>query len=311
MRVGVRRRLRNPVPLGPISLCLLSVNCCVPLVSFVRAQSPATGFEISHRARMLNPGEIVLLDVRTPVPPVDVRATAFGQPIRFFPNESNGVWRALVGIDLTTEPGDYPVAVRVTTSGGETVRQTYTLTVEPKDFPTRRLTVSPSYVDPPPEVIERIQRETRLQAELFDTSTGERLWRGGFDAPVPGVATSSFGRRSVFNGQPRSPHSGTDFQAAAGTPIKAPNHGTVALAGELYFSGNVVIIDHGWGLYSYLAHLSAIDVAEGDVVTPGQIVGRVGATGRVTGAHLHWTVRLNDARVDPIALMELFPATGH
>ena len=307
MGVDVRRSFRHPIALGPIPLCMLSFVLSVPLSFPAGAQTPAADFEISHRARELNPGEIVLLDVRPSTPPADVRATAFGQPIRFFPIESEGVWRALVGIDLTTAPGDYPVAVGLTTVGGETVRQTYTLTVEPKDFPTRRLTVNPSYVDPPPDVIERIQREARLQAELFDTSTAERLWRGGFRAPVPGEATSSFGRRSVFNGQPRSPHSGTDFRAAQGMPIQAPNHGRVALAGELYFSGNVVIIDHGWGLYSYFAHLSVIDVTEGDVVTPGQIVGRVGATGRVTGAHLHWTVRLNDARVDPIALMELFP----
>jgi murein DD-endopeptidase MepM/ murein hydrolase activator NlpD len=309
MSVDVRRSFRQPIALGPISLCLLSVVLAAP-PSLARTQGPRTGFETSHQARALNPGEIVLLDVRPTVPPSDVRATAFGQAIRFFPVESEGVWRALIGIDLTTEPGDYPVAVRLTTAGDETVRQTHTLTVESKDFPTRRLTVNPSYVNPPADVVGRIQRETRLQAELFATATGERLWRGGFQAPVPGEATSSFGRRSVFNGQPRSPHSGADFQAAEGTPIRAPNHGIVALAGELYFSGNVVILDHGWGLYSYFAHLSAIDVADGDVVTPGQIVGKVGATGRVTGPHLHWTVRLNDARVDPIALMELFPAPG-
>ena len=89
--------------------------------------------------------------------------------------------------------------------------------------------------------------------------------------------------------------------------MKAPNTGTVVLAGDLYYSGNVVILDHGWGLYSYFAHLSVIDVAEGDTVTQGQVVGKVGATGRVTGPHLHWTVRLNDASVDPLSLMTLFP----
>ena len=263
--------------------------------------------DISHRARALHPGEVVVVEVRPSTAPVDIRATAFGRPVRFFPSERVGTWRALVGIDLTTEPGAYPIAVRATTSDGETERRTYTLTVGSKEFPTRRLTVAPSFVNPPPEVLDRIQREARQTAEIFRTSTGERLWRGGFRAPVPGEATSSFGRRSVFNGEARSPHSGTDFRAAAGTPIHAPTSGTVVLAGDLYFSGNVVIIDHGWGLYSYFAHLSAIDVTEGDALTPGQLVGRVGATGRVTGPHLHWTVRLNNARVDPLSLMELFP----
>ena len=139
--------------------------------------------------------------------------------------------------------------------------------------------------------------------------TDERLWSGGFLRPVPGDSTSSFGRRSVFNGQPRSPHSGTDFRGAEGTRITAPNAGIVVLAADLYFSGNVVIIDHGWGLYSYFAHLSSIAVEDGIRVEQGDVVGDVGATGRVTGPHLHWTVRLNDARVDPLSLMQLFPQT--
>ena len=265
--------------------------------------------DVSHQARALHPGEVVILELRSPRPVVTARATVFGSSIRFFP-DPQGVWRGLVGIDLETRPGEYAVAVRATDSDGATARAVYTLSVEPKDFPTRNLTVAPSFVDPPPEVIERIQREAARQAELFKSSTDARQWGGGFLRPVPGDASSSFGRRSVFNGQPRRPHSGTDFKAAMGTAIKAPSAGTIVLAEELYFSGNAVIIDHGWGLYSYFAHLSAIDVAVGDAVTQGQVVGKVGATGRVTGPHLHWTVRLNDARVDPVALMTLLPAGG-
>ena len=213
----------------------------------------------------------------------------------------------LVGIDLAASPGEYPIAVRATTGGGDTVRSTYTLNVDAKEFPTRHLSVSSSFVNPPAETLDRIQLEARKVAAIFGVASGDRQWQGGFAAPVPGEVMSSFGRRSVFNGQARSPHSGTDFRAGDGTPVKAPNAGTVVLVGDLYFSGNVVILNHGWGLYSYFAHLSAIAVAEGDVVTQGQVVGKVGATGRVTGPHLHWTVRLNDARVDPLSLMTLFP----
>ena len=119
----------------------------------------------------------------------------------------------------------------------------------------------------------------------------------GFAAP--------FGSRSVFNGQPRSPHSGADFRAAEGTPVVAPNVGRVVLTGDTYFSGGSIILDHGWGLYSYFAHLSKILVDKGDLVEPGQTVGQAGATGRVTGPHLHWTLRLNGARVDPLSLIEL------
>ena len=262
--------------------------------------------DLSHRARDIHPGEVVVLEVRPSENPATLSATAFGNSLRFF-RTSSEIWVALLGIDLTTEPGSYDVLVRATARDGEVTRQSYTLSVGQKDFPTRRLNVDPSFVSPPASVIERIQREARQLDEIFTTVTDERLWSGGFLRPVPGDSTSSFGRRSVFNGQPRSPHSGTDFRGAEGTPIKAPNAGIVVLAADLYFSGNVVILDHGWGLYSYFAHLSSIAVDEGVQVEQGDVVGDVGATGRVTGPHLHWTVRLNDARVDPLSLMTLFP----
>ena len=265
---------------------------------------------ITHRARALHPGEIVILNVRTSEAPASLDATAFGARLRFYPAGPSNVWSTLVGIDLDVEPGDHAVAVRAAAVDGAVAETVYTLAVEPKQFATRRLTVEPRYVDPPPDVVERILRERDQLAALFPVSSAVRYWRDGFLRPVPGRANSAFGRRSVFNGQARNPHSGADFRAGAGTPIKAPNDGVVVLATDLYFSGNVVIIDHGWGLYSFFAHLSAIDVAEGDRVRQGAVVGKVGATGRVTGPHLHWTVRLNDARVDPLSLLELFPAAA-
>jgi murein DD-endopeptidase MepM/ murein hydrolase activator NlpD len=113
----------------------------------------------------------------------------------------------------------------------------------------------------------------------------------------------------VFNGEPRSPHSGADFLSGTGTPIKAPNSGRIVAARELYFSGNTVIIDHGLGLFSMLAHLSQLDVREGDLVSAGQIVGLVGATGRVTGPHLHWALRVSGARIDPVSALALLGET--
>jgi murein DD-endopeptidase MepM/ murein hydrolase activator NlpD len=129
------------------------------------------------------------------------------------------------------------------------------------------------------------------------------LWSGAFERPVPQENNSAFGSRSVFNDQPRSPHSGADFLSPAGTPIHAPNAGRVMLAKELYFTGNTVIIDHGLGMFSLMAHLSAIEVHEHDIVKTGQLLGAVGATGRVTGAHLHWAIRINGARVDPLSVV--------
>jgi len=274
------------------------------LVVAVPAAAQSLDVTVSHHARGVFPGEAVRLMVEATGPLTEVRATAFDKTVRFY-QETGGVWHGLVGIDLLVEPGDHDVALRITPATGTAVERVYTLTVEHKEYQTRQLTVAPRYVEPPPDVSERIAREARQQAAIFATVTDERLWRGSWARPVPGRATGAFGSRSVFNGQPRSPHSGADFRAAEGTPVTAPNVGTVVLTGDTYFSGGSVILDHGWGLYSYFAHLSKILVEEGDLVEPGQAVGHAGATGRVTGPHLHWTLRLNGARVDPLSLIEI------
>ena len=258
---------------------------------------------MSHRARSVQPGELVRLQAVVPQDAVSVTGHVLDHPVRFYAAATPRVWHALVGIDLDASPGVLPVIVGAVTTGGLTLRARYELTVDPKEFPTRRLTVANEFVNPPPEVTDRIEREARRVSAIFGTETEDRFWSGSFARPVPGEATSSFGQRSILNGQPRSPHSGTDFRGGTGTPVKAPNTGRVVLAEEQYFSGNVVILDHGWGLYSYFAHLSRIDVAEGDTVVGGQVIGAIGATGRVTGPHLHWTVRVNGARVDALSVL--------
>jgi len=144
---------------------------------------------------------------------------------------------------------------------------------------------------------------------IFGSTRREKLWNGPFRLPVPGEVISVFGKRSIYNGRPRSPHAGVDFRGAAGTPIHAPNTGVVVLAAGLYFSGNTVIIDHGMGLYSYLGHMSSIAVKEGDHVETGDVVGRVGSTGVATGPHLHWTVRLIRTRIDPLSVVDLLGGT--
>jgi murein DD-endopeptidase MepM/ murein hydrolase activator NlpD len=199
-------------------------------------------------------------------------------------------WKDLVGIDLATKPGTYRMSSGVT------------LQVLPKQFPVRRLTVAPSFVTPPPEALPQIAADNAKTAALWGRVT-PRKWVNAFLLPVAEPPTSSFGTRSIFNGQPRSPHTGTDFLSPAGTPIHAANHGVVALAEALYFTGNTVIIDYGDGLYSLFAHMSEIRARVGDIVEPETVVGLVGATGRVTGPHLHWGVRLQGANVDPLSLV--------
>ena len=287
-----------------IRRCLRAGVWLLAAVAPATAQPGGVDVAVSHQARGVFPGEAVLLRVEVSGPVREVRATAFDETVRFY-QAADRVWHGLVGIDLLVEPGDHEVALRVVPVTGAPLARVYTLSVSHKEYQTRQLTVAPRYVEPPPEVGERIAREARQQRAIFATATGERLWRGSWRRPVEGPATSAFGSRSVFNGQPRNPHSGADFRAAEGTPVTAPNTGRVVLAGDTYFSGGSVILDHGWGLYSYFAHLSRILVEEGALIEPGQVVGHAGATGRVTGPHLHWTLRLNGARVDPLSLIAI------
>jgi len=177
------------------------------------------------------------------------------------------------------------------------------LVIDERHFETRRLRVQERFANPPPVESQRIAQEATLLATIFQQSHAARLWRGPFTLPVAGPPTSSFGRRTVMNGEPRGQHQGTDFRAAEGTPVWAPNAGIVALAADLYFTGNTVILDHGLGLFSVFAHLARVTVRKGVFVSRGDLVGEAGATGRVTGPHLHWAVRLGEVALDPLSLI--------
>ncbi len=281
----------------------LRKRVCVILAAWAAALSAeaAGRLAITSVARSIRPGELVVLTIATTGAAQSLRVRAFDQDFLAFRVDS-GTWRVLVGIDLATPPGKYPVEVD-TGPGPADARGTHVLVVKARTFPTRTVNVAEGFVNPPPEAVARIQQEAQELEQLWRSSAASRLWDGAFVRPVPDPANSAFGARSIFNGQPRSPHGGADFLSAAGTPIKAPNAGRIALARDLYFTGNTVVIDHGLGLFSLFAHLSEIDVQAGSAVGTGEVVGRVGATGRVSGPHLHWTVRAGGARVDPLSLL--------
>ena len=258
---------------------------------------------VTHPHRALAPGQVTLVTVAADRPLTRVEGDALGRMVRFWPAGSPDRWQGFVAVPLDTAPGVFTVTVHASDASAHAYMASLQLGIQDKKFETRQLRVSTQFVDPPQAEMQRIERETKLLASTFAGVGTERLWRGAFAAPVPGRATSSFGRLSVFNGEPRGRHQGADYSAATGTRVRAPNAGRVAVAQDLYFSGGTVIIDHGGGLFSLLAHLSRIDVHEGDIVTRGGIVGRSGATGRVTGPHLHWAVRLGDVSVDPQSLI--------
>ena len=259
----------------------------------------------AHRERALQPGEVIVLEARSSKPLKNMSVHAFGCVFPAFAEQGDTAWTGLVGIDLDTKPGSHSIVLNGVDLSGNSVTARKVVQVLRKAFPRRKLTVDGKFVSPPQSVLQRIDAEREKVRSIFAAATPERYWRGRFLIPVPGDVVSAFGKRNVFNGQLRSPHTGTDFRGAVGTPIRSPNRARVALAEELYFSGNTIILDHGLGLYSYLGHMSEISVREGDYVETGSVIGKIGATGRVTGPHLHWTVRLGTARVDPISLVNI------
>lgn len=290
----------------------ISVLVGLGLVTGEVAPAPvaaAPTLTITHTARSLQPGELVLLTIVSDVALSTLEVRAFDRTERVQPLPPTAArphaWRALIGIDLDVRPGAYRVSVSGGSDAGTTITE-HTLRVATKAFRTRRLSVDPDFVNPPESEAARITRETAAIEAAWEGSNGPDPAPGlSFVAPVPHKANSAFGTRSVFNGEVRNAHSGADFLSPTGTPIKAPAPGTVVLAEDLYFSGGAVIVDHGLGIVSLFAHMSKIVATPGADVAQGEVLGLVGATGRVTGAHLHWTVRVNGARVDPLSLVAL------
>ena len=297
--------MRTRVPGFTGTVALLAVIAALAILpSTLSGESP--GISVTAASRSVRPGELVVLTIVTGVPATSVRIRAFGRDLPPFAVDAR-TWRVLAGIDLETVPRTYPVTVEAVGTGA-VARVTHRLAVVPRKFPTRTLTVDPAFVNPPASALPRIARETAELNQLWANSAATRLWDGPFARPVPDAANSAFGTRTILNGEPRSPHGGADFSSPTGTPIKAPNGGHVVVAGDRYFTGNTVMIDHGLSLFSLFAHLSEIDVHVGDVVKTDDVIGKVGATGRVTGPHLHWSVRVNGARVDPLSLLSVLGA---
>lgn len=205
-------------------------------------------------------------------------------------------WYALAGIPLATAPGELALDIK---AAGEPALQ-LKFSVEAKTYPEQRLTIkNPQLVNPSPAELNRIKREHAHLLKVLDTWAAKPEPGLAFIWPAAGPQTSGFGLRRFLNGEPRSPHSGIDIGAPAGTPVKAPASGVVADIGHYYFCGNTLTINLGQGLYSVYCHLSRIDVHKGAQVRQGEVVGAIGATGRTTGPNLHWTVSLNGTPVNP------------
>jgi murein DD-endopeptidase MepM/ murein hydrolase activator NlpD len=233
-----------------------------------------------------------------------------GRVLEFFAGRAPGVWYALAGVDVEAAPGPANVSSNLRVAihrhgqdNAEEVRST--ITIHPAHYRTTSLTVAPKFVEPGPEEMKLIDAATKAKQKAFAHTAGEPLWTGDFVAPIPAQATDSFGTRRMLNGKLAAVHKGMDFRAATGTVVRAGNAGTVVLAQPLYYEGNCVMVDHGQGLMSIYMHFSRIDVKPGQQVAKGQRLGLSGATGRVTGPHLHWAIRWQGAMLDPAKVLRL------
>lgn len=216
-----------------------------------------------------------------------------GNRVMVLGSEQN--WRAIVGIPLGASPGVHRLEVR---NGGE--KAVYHFDVNAKRYEEQRITIKDERkVNPLPVDMERINRETSLIREAKAAWSGVEDVPLVLDQPVQGIYSSPFGLRRFFNDQPRNPHSGLDIVADQGTPIRAAASGRIITTGDFFFNGNTVFIDHGQGLITMYCHMEKIDAKEGQEIDRGEVIGTVGQTGRVTGAHLHWSVILNQIMVDP------------
>jgi murein DD-endopeptidase MepM/ murein hydrolase activator NlpD len=243
------------------------------------------------------PGGIALIDLGSNS---GAMPQASFQGNRVMVQHHEGRWWAIVGLPLATQPGKQNV--KVTATGGAT--RSIDFAVNGKSYTEQRLTLkNKKMVDPDPEDLKRIAREQKLSREAFAQWSDKEEVPLQFSTPVTGRLSSPFGLRRFFNDQARAPHSGLDIAAPQGTPVLAPAAGTVIETGEYYFNGNSVFIDHGQGLVSMYCHLETIKVKKGDQIAQGELVATVGMTGRATGPHLHWSVSLNDARIDPSLLL--------
>jgi len=281
--------------------------------AFIGAVSPAaeawkedrlvtpSGLAVRMLYRSLEPGEAVVFRLEERVPGVRISLRFLGQEV-FIGSDGIG----FLGLDLSQAPGAYPLDVMAAKEDGSVERLRHEVAVGAKKFRTRELRVPPEYVTPPtPEIEERVRREAELVAWVYSHGTEEWLGQDNFVAPRPVAPYLNFGERRVYNGVPRSFHTGLDFSSPAGEPIAAANAGKVALASHLYFGGKTVILDHGQGVFTSYGHMSKFLVRRGDLVSKGTVLGLVGSTGRSTGPHLHWSVRVGDARVDPGSLLAL------
>ena len=275
-----------------------------PVELFPNAPPAPKGIDGQYSGKQ---GQVLVVKVPIVEGVTEVRGTFLDRTIPFFREMRSGEpagYLGLVGIDLQDAPGTYELEVAV--KNGEAVKHlSFNVLVTKEQFAVEHLKLPKDKVDLDDKNLARWKMEQEQVRQALAENSALRLWHGNFVEPVNGKRTGVFGSVRIMNGQPRNPHNGEDIGAPLGTDVAVTNDGVVRLTVDHFFSGRGVIVDHGLGFYSMYFHLSEILVKDGDLVKTGQIIGKVGATGRATGPHLHWGVKLNGARVNPYALLDL------
>lgn len=244
------------------------------------------------------PGGVTIVDLGSATEP---RPQARFGSQKIMVIQRDGKWKGLVGLSLKTLPGDYIVSYKTGKKGKS--ENEIAIKVQPKMYPEQRIKMKQKkYVSPNKEQLARIKKENKHMRKLF------KIWREtnvsvDLNWPVKGPVSSPFGLRRFFNDQPRNPHSGIDIAAPEGTDIVLPSDGYIIDTGNYYFNGKTVFVDHGQGMISMFNHMSKISAKTGDELKRGDKIGEVGQTGRVTGPHLHWSLNLNQTRVDPMLFL--------
>jgi murein DD-endopeptidase MepM/ murein hydrolase activator NlpD len=289
----------------------LVAQCFVVFVFSVAALAAPKPVRLKIEARPPHPinGAACLFKVTASAKLTELHGKWLDHEVEFEPRDNGRSWITIAGTGFATKKGQYPLTLDGKSAEGLPVNfvQKIRIAVEKRKTiaAPKPLTVEGRFTSPDPETLKRIAVEKAAKTAAYNETSPHALWSGPFRQPVDSAITETFGVRRMFNGQLLSEHHGVDFRAAPGTPVLAANSGTVVLARELFFEGDCVILDHGQGLFTIYMHFSRFDVNEGDHVERGQVLGESGATGRVTGPHLHVSVLWRGVALDLLSLTAL------
>ncbi len=293
-----------------ISRCVLSFrgpcNWALLLISILALQAKAQMVtSVSWLPAQLESGSPVLFTAKTDQAVTELRGKWLNHDLVFTKSLEGNTWYVLAGIDVEQVPASYPLELTTKGANDRALHSTRPIAIRPGQYKTTTLHVEQKFVAPDAATLEIIAADKAIKDAAFAREIPQPLWRGRFRSPVPFTATDSFGTRRVFNGTLASIHRGTDFHAPSGTPVLAANQGVVIIAKRMFYEGNLVVVDHGQQLSTSYMHLSKIEVHVGQHVTKGERLGLSGATGRVTGPHLHLSARWQGMSVDPVVLLKM------